>query len=257
MPAGAQTQAARKKFHLSPGRAVLATVGIFAISQIIAVSLVALYGSTQGMDDEATINWLNSNVGAMFAVYLLIAIVAVAAIGVVLRLSRETWQTIGFKKPRLKDALYAVVGYGYYLPLLIVVSIVVGVLFPGINFNQPQQLGFSTDLIGMELALVFISLVVLPPLYEELLIRGLLYKGLRNALNFWPAAIITSVLFAAAHLQWGSGAPLLWAAAIDTFVLSLVLVKLTEKTGSLWPAIGLHAIKNFVAFMLLFVFKVV
>jgi membrane protease YdiL (CAAX protease family) len=63
------------------------------------------------------------------------------------------------------------------------------------------------------------------------------------------------LLFAAAHLQWGSGAPLLWVAAIDTFVLSMVLSTLREKTGSLWSAIGLHAIKNGVAFTLLFVLR--
>jgi membrane protease YdiL (CAAX protease family) len=36
----------------------------------------------------------------------------------------------------------------------------------------------------------------------------------------------------------------------------MVLAYLREKTGSLWPPIGLHALKNFVAFMALFVFKV-
>ena len=72
---------------------------------------------------------------------------------------------------------------------------------------------------------------------------------------FVPAAIITSLMFAVGHLQFGSGAPLLWVAALDTFVLSLVLCYIREKTDSLWPGIFIHAIKNALAFSVLFLFK--
>ena len=41
-------------------------------------------------------------------------------------------------------------------------------------------------------------------------------------------------------------------AAATAFVLSLVLIYLREKTGSLWASITLHAIKNGVAFVALF-----
>lgn len=96
---------------------------------------------------------------------------------------------------------------------------------------------------------------MLPPLVEELLMRGFLYKGLKNGLRRAWAVLITSALFAIAHLQFGSGSALLWAAAIDTFVLSLVLIYLVEKSRSLWPAIGVHAMKNGFAFLFLFVIK--
>lgn len=241
---------------LTPLRAIIASIGIYLASQIIAVYLVAIYGYSRGQLLETIDSWIESSISAMFAVYVLIASIAVAAIGLIIRRSKLTWASLGLKKPRLKDAIYAVVGYGYYLPLFFVASILIGVLLPGVDFEQQQQLGFSTSQAGLSLIAVFISLVVLPPIYEEILARGLLYTGLRSKLKFLPAALVTSALFAAAHLQWGGDAPLLWAAAIDTFILSLVLVTLREKTSSLWPAIGLHAIKNFVAFMLLFVFKV-
>jgi membrane protease YdiL (CAAX protease family) len=59
-------------------------------------------------------------------------------------------------------------------------------------------------------------------------------------------------LFGVAHLQFGSGAPLLWVAALDTFTLSIVLCYLREKTGSVWAGVFLHAIKNAIAFVALF-----
>jgi membrane protease YdiL (CAAX protease family) len=85
--------------------------------------------------------------------------------------------------------------------------------------------------------------------------RGFLFTSLLK-----PAAVHLRrdlspvVLFAAAHLQIGSGAPLLWTAAIDTFILSLVLCYLRYKTGSLWPGIFLHMLKNLLAFLVIFVF---
>jgi len=54
----------------------------------------------------------------------------------------------------------------------------------------------------------------------------------------------------------GSGEPLLWIAALDTFILSFVLIYLKEKTGSLWPPIGLHMLKNSLAFISIFILHI-
>jgi membrane protease YdiL (CAAX protease family) len=59
-----------------------------------------------------------------------------------------------------------------------------------------------------------------------------------------------------AHLAGGEGGSTIWIAAIDTFILGMVLAYLRERSGSLWPSIGLHASKNMIAFLFLFVFKI-
>jgi membrane protease YdiL (CAAX protease family) len=97
---------------------------------------------------------------------------------------------------------------------------------------------------------------VLPPIVEETVFRGFIFTGLRGKLKFVWAAVLTSLLFATAHLEFGSGKPLLWVAGLDTFTLSLALCYLREKTGSLWPGILLHALKNGVAFLSLFVLAI-
>ena len=147
----------------------------------------------------------------------------------------------------------ALVTFGaYFVTLLIAVTIIGGTL-THIDLDQKQQIGFDAASGFGPLALVFISLVLLPPLVEEVLIRGFLYGGLRNKLRPLQAALIASLLFAAAHLQFGSGEPLLWIAAIDTFILSLFLIRLREQTGSLWAGMGTHFIKNLLAFVALFI----
>jgi len=96
------------------------------------------------------------------------------------------------------------------------------------------------------LVLAFIGLVVLPPIAEEMLFRGFLYRGLAKRLPKILSALITSGLFALLHFQWN--------VSLDVFVLSLVLIALYEKTKNLWVCVGLHAIKNGIAFLALFVF---
>jgi len=101
-----------------------------------------------------------------------------------------------------------------------------------------------------------VALVILAPIYEEILFRGVLFTGLRKKLPLITTGIIVSVIFGAAHLEWGGDSPLNWAAAIDTAVFSMVLVYLRETSKSLWPAIFLHGLKNAIAFTLVFVLKV-
>jgi membrane protease YdiL (CAAX protease family) len=124
-------------------------------------------------------------------------------------------------------------------------------LIPSLNINQKQEIGFNSVHGAIPLILTFISLVIIPPLAEEIATRGFLYSGLRKWLPRLVAALAVSILFGAAHLPEGNSGPL-WIGGVDMFTLSLVLVFLREKTGNLWAGITLHALKNGIAFVSLF-----
>ncbi|MGI9027387.1 MAG: CPBP family intramembrane glutamic endopeptidase, partial [Candidatus Saccharimonadales bacterium] len=168
-----------------------------------------------------------------------------------------TLREIGLGRgPKGSDFGYALLCFvGYFIALAIAFTAVEKFL-PSINLEQEQQLGFESASGTVSLVMIFVSLVVLPPIVEEIMIRGFLYSGLRRKLTKITAALVASVLFGVAHLQFASGAPLLYVAAIDTFVLSMVLVALREKTGSLWSGMIVHAMKNGLAFLALFVLNV-
>lgn len=140
-----------------------------------------------------------------------------------------------------------------YFAIYIALVLALKALIPSLNTGQEQELGFGEHVAGADLAYVLMSLVLLPPIVEEILVRGFLYTGLRSKFPKIPAALITSILFAMAHLQFGSGNALLWIAALDTFTLSMVLVYLRDKTDSLVAPIGVHMLKNGIAFMSLFI----
>jgi membrane protease YdiL (CAAX protease family) len=247
----------RSKVSWGPLAAILVTVSVFFSSQILGSVLLSLYPVMQNWTDQQATDWLNNSIVAQFSGVFLIEVITLALLFWFLKSRRAHPHDIGLKQPRLRDAGYAILGLFAYIASYIVVLQAATILFPGLDTNQRQELGFSTSISGDALVLVFVSLVVLPPIVEEILCRGFLYTGLRAKLGIATSAVITSIFFAAAHLQFGSGNALLWIAAIDTFVLSLVLVYLREKTDSLWASIGLHALKNGIAFTALFVLKVV
>lgn len=192
--------------------------------------------------------------------FLLIAFtnaLAILLLAWIIRIRSVTFKDLGLRKLKPNDLTEAIIGFFIYIGLYIFVAIAAKIIFPGLDFEQNQQLGFETTREFSQLFMVFVGLVVVPPVVEEIIFRGFLYEGLRSK---WPkitSMLIASVVFAVLHLQFGSGAPLLWVAAIDTFALSIVLTHLKEKTGSLGAPIILHAIKNGVAFALLFIVGVV
>lgn len=83
---------------------------------------------------------------------------------------------------------------------------------------------------------VLISAVVIAPICEEVFFRGFLLPGLRRVLSAPWAIVVSSVIFAVAHVQLGS-LPLL-------LVLALFLGTLRVLTRSLWPGVILHTLNN-------------
>lgn len=242
----------------TPLEAVGVTIAIYFVTQLVAALIAGFVGSAHGLNEEQINSVLDNSPGWQF---LMILGMETATAGLVYlfvsKIRRTSLRAIGVVRPKLRDIWYAIAGFGAYF--LIYAALVFNIIqhyFPQINTDQRQELGFNANVGGPELIFVALSLVVLPPLVEELLVRGFLYTGLRTRIPKIYAALIASLVFASAHLQWGSGHPLLWTAAADTFVLSMVLIWLRQKTGSLWPGIGVHFLKNGIAFFVLFVLKV-
>jgi len=179
-----------------------------------------------------------------FAYMGLLEALTILAIILIVRAYGQKLYDVGVGSVRWRFIGWALGGLLIYLALTIAISWMASIFTP-IDFDQAQDVGFTSP-TGIELACVFFGLVILPPIAEELLFRGFIYKGIRSKLHFIPTAIIVSLLFALAHGQWNVG--------LDVFALSLVLCFLREKTNSLWPGIFLHALKNLLAFLVLFVY---
>lgn len=250
-PGVAPAPKSRPFFRYDPSASIIIILVIFFASQIIAAILISLYPAIMNWTSAESETWLKSSIGAQFAFILIAEVLAVSMVIKAVSMAKLAISKIGLVRPRLKDLGWAVVYYGLYFLAFIGVSIFVN-LFTGIDTQQEQQIGFETAHTTGQLLLVFASLVILPPIAEEIMFRGFLFSSLRARFNYWTATIVSSVLFGIAHLQFGSSAPLLWIAAIDTFILACFLCHLRETMNSIWPPIFLHGLKNFVAFIVLF-----
>jgi membrane protease YdiL (CAAX protease family) len=231
-----------------PLESITITVAIYIISSIVAAVLLyegfAEIFPSYAQDESSTL--LN------FIYLLFFEGITLVFLATFLHLRKVGFASLGFIRPTWRDVTYAAGGFMAYFATLLIAEQTI----PWVDFDQKQELGFTTAITGIGLVVVFFSLVILVPIVEELITRGFLYSGLRSGLGVLPAATITCLMFGLAHLQPETGNPLLWAAAIDTFILSVVLVTLRERTKSLASPIMLHMLKNAIAFIFLFIIRV-
>ncbi len=108
------------------------------------------------------------------------------------------------------------------------------------QFSLVAPAGFSWfGLIGM---LLVVGLFI--PFAEELLFRGALYGWLRRRLGVPAAALLSALLFSGVHrIVW-----LIPALAVVGVILALVY----ERSGSLWPAVLVHALFNSLGVVLVY-----
>jgi membrane protease YdiL (CAAX protease family) len=78
------------------------------------------------------------------------------------------------------------------------------------------------------------------PVCEELFFRAFVFRVLRSRLPFWPAAVVTGLLFGAVH-GINVVVPIL-------IVLGVVLCWVYERTGTIYAPIAIHAFNNTLAF---------
>jgi len=95
--------------------------------------------------------------------------------------------------------------------------------------------------------LLFISAVFIAPSFEEIIMRGLLFRGLTLKMGFWQAALLSGLIFAGLHFNILSFGPIVVLGALFAWIYS--------RTGSLIPAIIAHGIFNGVNFLLMGLLK--
>jgi len=128
------------------------------------------------------------------------------------------------------------------LPVVLILLIGAGLLGellgdPPPTLNHEMLLTFTQtpDLVAR--LLVVLLAVVLAPLFEELLFRGMIQSALVEVLlgRRWVAIVLTSLFFAVIHLP-----SVTWHGLPGLFVLSMILGWTYERRGNLWIPIALH-----------------
>ena len=110
-----------------------------------------------------------------------------------------------------------------------------------LNTNMlSEAISINNTIRNSRITSVFISMVIIAPMVEEILFRGIFLQTINNYLNNHWSAFIISLCFASIHFSL-SLFPIL-------FIASWVYVWLTLKTKSIIPAIIAHIINNSITF---------
>lgn len=225
---------------------IILPLWVFGSFIFVQVIVGLIYGGLQaaGVPFEG----INSAVFSTVLGAIVYALTLLMVIGLpwLARSHRTSLKEVGLDRgPNWLELLLAPVGLIVYLILSAALVALAMQFLTFVDFNQTQDVGFTGISQRFELMLAFIMLVVIAPVAEEVLFRGYLFGKLRQHIPLWIAILITSVLFAIVHGAWNVG--------IDVFALSIILCLLRVVTGSLWPSILLHMLKNGIAFYLLFI----
>lgn len=90
--------------------------------------------------------------------------------------------------------------------------------------------------------LLWVAMVVMAPLSEELFFRGFLFAGLRQSwFSDLGAILLTSLAWASSHLQNDD------FDRAQMFLFGFLLGVVRVRTGSLWSCIAMHALLNLAA----------
>lgn len=221
----------------SGGVAVLDVLVIYGAAQVLAAAVALLLS---GLDDDpdALLPLLIalSPVGSLIATLLWLR----------LRYGSHLRAIMGKRSPRLSD-----VGIGVAVGLLCLLGqriIVLGIAAVAEGFGAELPVVQETFRTIAQrpgaVPLFVVTTVVLAPLAEEVLFRGVLFQGLRQKTGFWVAALVSAVLFTLPHLAEGGGAIATGVISSGILPLGVVFAALVERRGSLAPAIFAHATYN-------------
>ncbi|GAB4228771.1 MAG: CPBP family intramembrane metalloprotease [Calditrichia bacterium] len=94
-----------------------------------------------------------------------------------------------------------------------------------------------------EFVVLFIGIVIVASIVEELLFRGLLLQSIANRLGIIQAIFISSILWSLLHgvINW----------TLQIFIMGMLLGLLVYYLRSAFPAILLHSINNFMSLIFL------
>lgn len=157
--------------------------------------------------------------------------------------TRRARLTIGLRWPGLKKLLLGplkplLIG----VPVLIIWAVLQGLVLQHFDIRPPRQRVVqwlqeqAAGGIDLRVAFFIFLAVVVAPLTEELVFRGIVYLPMRERYGPLRAAIVVSLIFAGIHAYW--------AGLGHLFILALIFTWLMESTRTmLWPIMA-HGVHN-------------
>lgn len=102
--------------------------------------------------------------------------------------------------------------------------------------NEVTLMIESMNVARMPFGLLYLSIAIIAPIFEETACRGAFYRSYRKSGSAFKAMILSAIIFALVHMNFNQAA--------YAFAIGILAVLLVEATGSLWSSILYHGLIN-------------
>lgn len=190
--------------------------------------------STQGVTlDKSPVYWAVSAAVAAAMLYPLLKFP--------LRTSdfATTSKRLGFTTIRTKPLLLSLLATCVYLAIETLVITIAGIEEPAFVVELAAQMDSVTNIL-----MLFLATVIIAPVVEETIFRGVAFYRLKHTrLGVSGAIIVPSVIFALVHLQYEQ-----LSVFVLLFLSAIMLGVIRHVTNNLWYCIWVHMLMNLVVF---------
>jgi membrane protease YdiL (CAAX protease family) len=157
----------------------------------------------------------------------------------------QGWKSVGLRPSTRSWLIASAIIGALFMPvnILIVTTVQRILAVPVLDFSS-ETTGESIPI--PEFLAVFVLVVIIVPIAEEIFFRGIIYKWLRRRAGFLIGLLVSSITFGTLHFAAPS------IAAIS--VLGVLCALVYELSDSLWTAVTIHAMNNFLAIVLAYLF---
>lgn len=158
------------------------------------------------------------------------AIILVPAL-LFLAVSGESWkEAIGFHRIKWSTAFMIILFTFLTMPVTTFINAF------SMLFVENAVMEISGQVLELPFIISFFFMAVNAPICEEVVFRGIVYRGYRRSGTLFQAAVFSALIFALGHLNFNQAA--------YTFAVGIILVLLVEATGSIWASIIYHVVFN-------------
>lgn len=172
----------------------------------------------------------NGDLVARVAIWSGLACTALILLAVRLWKRRQTAQFLGLRRPHWKQLL---LWLGAFMLLGLLIELL-AYLSPTFRSDFMEKvIGSTTNMVWLVLGVGIIA-----PLFEEFLVRGLLFGSIRHMFDDHVSVALTAGVFALMHMQYDAAVMML------ILPMGVVLGYARARSGSIWVPVILHVLNN-------------
>jgi len=214
------------------------------VSPLFSISLVELFSKNISTELSQS---LKIFFGYLFMAFppLLIVFYQIKSLNGVFSFKKDYFQ---FNFLPIKDAIIqGINGWLTVVPFVLLVSLIMNSLIDNQNGSNPLLEIVLNNTNYLSFILLLITTTLFAPLFEEIIFRGILLPTLSRDFGIILGIIISSFIFALAHLSLAEMPPL--------FVLGIGLGITRIASGSLLSSVIMHSLWNGLTFLNLFLLR--